>query len=83
MNAEQRADTDGGDELGFPLGGWWQWRTMKSAFGLQLPAVTAIDASYVDDFWTMPGYAGFDDPALTPLRSQFDTSIDHRRWSAR
>jgi hypothetical protein len=75
LNAEERAILEEATRLGFPLGGWWQWRTIKSAFGLTVPAVTAIDAAYVNDFWSKPGYAGVDDPTLATLRTQLDTSI--------
>jgi len=75
LNAEERAILTEATKLGMPLGGWWQWKTMKSAFGVTVPAVTAIDAAYTNDFWNKPGYAGFDDPTLPPLRTQLDTSI--------
>jgi hypothetical protein len=75
LDAEERAILTEATKLGMPLGGWWQWQTMKSAFGVTVPAVTAIDAAYVNDFWNKPGYAGFDDPSLEPLRTQLDTSI--------
>jgi len=75
LNAEERAIFTEATRLGMPLGGWWQWKTMKSAFGVTVPAVTAIDAAYVNDFWSKPGYAGFDDPTLPPLRTQLDTRI--------
>jgi hypothetical protein len=75
LNAEERAILQEATKLGFPLGGWWQWQTMKSAFGVTVPAVKGVDPGYVSDFWSLPGYAGFDDPTLTPLRTQLDTSI--------
>lgn len=75
LTAGQRAILEEATKLGFPLGGWWQWRTIKSAFGLTVPAVTAIDAAYVNDFWSKPGYAGVDDPTLAALRTHLDTSI--------
>lgn len=75
LNAEERAIFTEATRLGMPLGGWWQWKTMKSAFGVTVPAVTAIDAAYVNDFWNTPGYAGFDDPTLPPLRTLLDTRI--------
>ncbi|MDH4041392.1 MAG: PKD domain-containing protein [Gammaproteobacteria bacterium] len=75
LNEEQRAILKEATRLGFPLGGWWQWKTIKSAFGVTVPAVKAIDSKYTNDFWNLPGYAGFDDPTLPPLRTQLDTSI--------
>ena len=75
LNAGERAILQEATKLGFPLGGWWQWQTIKSAFGVTVPAVKGVDPGYVNDFWSLPGYAGFDDPTLTPLRTQLDTSI--------
>jgi len=76
LNDEQRAILEEATKLGFPLGGWWQWRTMKSAFGLTVPAVKGVDPGYVDDFWSLPGYEGVEDPSLPALRTQLDTGID-------
>ncbi len=61
--------------MGHPLDGWWQWETLRGgAFGLVAPAVNGVDGSYVEDFFTLPGYEGTD-PAVGSLRVQLDTTI--------
>jgi hypothetical protein len=57
--------------LGFPLRGWWDYATLtggKALLDLTGAFVPALDPSYVDDFWTVPGYEGHDNPALSALR---------------
>ena len=34
-----------------------------------------VDAGYVNDFWSLPGYEGNDDPEVQAARVQFDTTI--------
>jgi hypothetical protein len=76
LNDDERAILEEVTRLGFPLRGWWQWETMTGgAFELTVLAVKGIDAGYVDDFYSVPGYEGVDDPAVTDLRAQFDTTI--------
>jgi len=61
--------------MGHPLGGWWQWETLRGgAFSFVASAVLALDASYVDDFFTQPGYEGTD-PEVAAARVQHETTI--------
>ena len=43
--------------IGKPLGQMWLWTSMATSLLEQ-------DPSYFDDFWTKPGYVGFDQPGL-------------------
>ena len=57
--------------LGFPLRGWWDYATLtggKGLLDLTGAYVPTLDPSYVDDFWSVPGYEGHDNPALSALR---------------
>src|SRR5262249_52350530 len=56
--------------LGFPLRGWWDYASLTSdKFLLTLTDgyVLTLDPSYVNDFWSQPGYEGF--PNTTPINS--------------
>lgn len=47
--------------LGFPPRSWFGHRTMGAhAFSAVLPALRAIDPTFFDEFWTVPGYLGAD-----------------------
>jgi hypothetical protein len=57
--------------MGFPQRGWWDYATLTAGKGLlDLTGayVPAYDPSYVNDFWSLPGYEGHDNPALSGLR---------------
>lgn len=73
LNDEEAAILEEATRMGHPLRGWWQWETLRGgAFEIVVPAVTGIDSAYVDDFWGLPGYAGFAQPEL---RLQVDATI--------
>lgn len=75
LTPEEKAVLREATLMGHPLRGWWQWKTLRGgAFGLVAPAVTGVDASYSDDFFTQAGYEGLD-PAVQAQRVQFDTTI--------
>jgi hypothetical protein len=76
LDATQTAVLQEATRLGFPLRGWWQWATLGGGgfLATEFP-VRAIDPSYVNDFWTKPGYEGHDDPAVQTARIQSDTSV--------
>jgi hypothetical protein len=77
LNDEQRAIFDEVTTLGFPLRGWWQHATLDGgSFWTVAGAARAIDPTYVDDFWTVPGYEGAD-PASSACgaRVQFEASV--------
>ncbi len=61
--------------MGHPLDGWWQWESLRGgAFGLVAPAVNGVDGSYVEDFFTLPGYEGTE-AEVAAQRVQLDTTI--------
>ena len=48
---------------GFPIESWFGWKTMGiHAFSALYGGVLATDPGYFQDFWTKPGYLGFDHP---------------------
>lgn len=75
LTPDQQAVLTEVTKLGFPLRGWWQYATLNGGgFYAVEPAVRAIDPSYVDDFWTQPGYEG-SDPSVQAARVQYDTTV--------
>ena len=86
LNDEQRAIFDEVTTLGFPPRGWWQHATLDGgSFWTVAGAARAIDPTYVDDFWTVPGYEGAD-PASSvtrrpgPVRGVGGQCRDRRRF---
>ncbi len=63
--------------MGFPIRSWFGWRTMGvHAFPAIYGGVLAADPTYFTDFWTKPGYLGFDHPEqLAPFRMQHKASV--------
>ncbi|MBL7502456.1 PKD domain-containing protein [Frankia sp. CNm7] len=77
LTEERRAVLQEVTRQGFPLRGWWDWENLTGgAFFAVGGGVRILDASYVDDFWTKPGYAGTD-PASSvgDARIQFETEV--------
>jgi len=71
LSPDEQAALRETERLGFPLRGWWDYATLsggKALLDLTGAFVPALDPSYVDDFWTVPGYEGHDNPALSALR---------------
>ncbi|ONH23205.1 hypothetical protein BL253_33550 [Pseudofrankia asymbiotica] len=61
LTDEQQSVLHEATRLGLPLGGWWDYRNMSGgAFFAVAGGVRILDPTYVDDFWTKPGYAGTD-----------------------
>jgi hypothetical protein len=49
--------------MGFPLPAWFGYATMDlHGLAALYPGVAAADRAYFSDFWTKPGYLGFDHP---------------------
>lgn len=59
LNADQAAALREITRFGFPLRGWFNWRDI-AAGGYMVTAdyVRLLDPTYVEDFWTKPGYLG-------------------------
>lgn len=64
--------------IGFPPGAWKVTEgSGLGAFALILPGIIAMDPSYFTDFWTKPGYEGYDPPAsLKKARVQLSSRIE-------
>jgi len=75
LNPEQQAVLHEVSTLGFPLRGWWQYATLNGgAFFATEGLVRALDPTYMNDFWTLPGYEG-SDPSVQAARIQSNTSV--------
>ena len=63
--------------MGFPLRSWFGYKTMGiHGLAALYGGVLGIDHSYFTDFWTKPGYLGFDHPEqFKTARMQFDTIV--------
>jgi hypothetical protein len=77
LNDEERGALREATLMGYPPRGWWNHATLSSGHFVQVaPLVPMLDPSYVDDFWTKPGYLGSDSKSLIePERFQFDTTV--------
>jgi hypothetical protein len=75
LNPEQQAVLHEVSLLGFPLRGWWQYATLNGgAFFATEGLVRALDPTYVNDFWALPGYEG-SEPSVQALRIQHATTV--------
>lgn len=61
LDAEQAAVLREVSGMGFPLRSWYAWRTMgMHALAILYPGIRALDPTFFDDFWRVPGYEGGD-----------------------
>ena len=76
-NAEQREAWREVSAMGFTPRLWFGYKTMDvHAFTAFYQGMVMVDPSYFTDFWTKPGYLGFDSPeSLKKARLQFETTI--------
>lgn len=75
LNEEERAALEEVTLMGYPLRGWFGHATLTSGYFYNVaPLMPMLDPTYVDDFWTKPGYLG-SDPALQATRFHFDTTV--------
>jgi hypothetical protein len=75
LSDEQRAALREATLLGFPLQGWWQHEWFNGGGLMELlPLLYMLDPTYVDDFWTEPGYAG-SEPSVKAARIQHDATV--------
>jgi hypothetical protein len=66
--------------MGFPPRGWYAHETQGSGYFADIQGtIPPLDPSYVDDFWSRPGYLG-SDPAssIHAERFQFETTVTGR-----
>lgn len=63
--------------MGFPPQAWFGYRNMGvHGFAALYQGVRAADPGYFTDFWTKPGYLGFDHPeSFDRYRIQFETTV--------
>jgi hypothetical protein len=65
------------EKMGFPMESWFGYKTMGlHGFAALYGGVAAADPTYFTDFWTKPGYLGFDHPEyFTKDRIQFTSTV--------
>ncbi|WP_439468624.1 hypothetical protein [Blastomonas fulva] len=78
LNAEEAGALREVTRMGFPLKSWFGHKTMGvHAFTALYQGMVMADPGYFSDFWTKPGYLGFDRPeAFKNARLQFDTTVE-------
>ena len=77
LNAEESAALKEASLLGYPPRGWWNHQTLASGYFSQVaPLVPLLDPTYVEDFWSRPGYLGTDPSSrIGEERFEFDTTV--------
>ena len=77
LNAEETAALKEATGMGFPLKAWFNYDTFGvHAFTALYQGMIMADPSYFEDFWTKPGYLGFNPPeSLKQARLQFVTTV--------
>lgn len=65
------------EQMGFPMQSWFGYRTMGlHGFAALYGGVALADPGYFTDFWTKPGYLGYDHPEyFTRDRVQFQSTV--------
>jgi hypothetical protein len=77
LDEEERAALSEVTRMGFPPRSWFGHRTMgMHAFPVLYRGLVMADPTYFEDFWTQPGYLGYDPPpSLRRDRVQIDCEI--------
>ena len=77
LNDEERAAFREVSLLGFPLRGWYGHETLDSGYFSNISGmIPLMDPTYVEDFWTKPGYLGGDPgSSIHAERFQFETTV--------
>lgn len=77
LNDEELAALDEATLLGYPPRGWWNHATLNGGYlAYSGSAVRALDPTYVDEFWTEPGYLGSDPTSsVHDAIVRFDTTV--------
>ncbi len=77
LDEEQAAALREVTRMGFPMRAWYAHETMGiHAFAVLYSAVRSADPGYFNDFWTKPGYLGFDNPEqFKDARIAFETEV--------
>lgn len=77
LNAEEAGALREATRMGFPPNSWFGYKTMGvHAFTAVYQGMVMSDPSYFEDFWTKPGYLGFNPPeSLRKARLQFVSKV--------
>ena len=77
LNAEQAEALREVTRMGFPPQSWFGWKTMGiHGFAALYGGVVMADPTYFTEFWTKPGYYGFDHPeSFAGARLQHTTTV--------
>ncbi|HEV2486540.1 MAG TPA: hypothetical protein VGT08_13490 [Terracidiphilus sp.] len=77
LNEEQRDTLREVTRMGFPPGGWFNYKTIgEGAFPVLFPLIRMLDRGYFQDFWKVPGYEGANpSPSLARARIQYATTV--------
>lgn len=77
LGDEERAALREATLLGFPPRGWYAHEVLGSGYFADIQgAIPPLDPTYVEDFWTKPGYLGADPAAsIHAERFSFETTI--------
>lgn len=77
LSEEQSAALREATTMGFPPASWFGYQTMGvHGFTALYQGTVAADPTYFDEFWTKPGYLGFNPPeSLKRARLQFVTRV--------
>lgn len=63
LNDEEKEALEEATKMGFNPESWYAHKTMGiHAFGVLYPGMVMADPTYFKDFWTVPGYLGYDAP---------------------
>jgi hypothetical protein len=77
LDEEERGALREATLMGFPPRGWYAHETQGSGYFADIQgAIPPLDPSYVEDFWTKPGYLGADPASsIHAERYQLETSV--------
>ncbi len=77
LNEEERAALKEATSIGFPPRGWYAHETLGSGYFADIAgAIPPLDPTYLEDFWSKPGYLGADPTAsIHAERFQFETTV--------
>ena len=86
LNREEREALAEVTRMGFPPQAWFAYRQIATGytgvFGSLVDNMVKWDPRYFEEFWTTPGYLGFDAPqSLARARLRHDAKISRIIWS--